>query len=148
MDVLSTYDFTIEHRPGKLHGNADGLSKFDHSVDVNQHLSSVKMNDKSFLGNALRSLQDGDRDLRRIKGWLESKYCPNKIRYSESITVKSLYAQWDRLVINDDILYRRWTDLATQKDIFQAVVPSSERRSVLKCVMIVETQVILVFIKC
>lgn len=43
-----------------------------------------------------------------------------------------MYAQWDRLVLNDDILYRRWTDLATQQDILQAVVPSSERRSVLK----------------
>ena len=27
MDVLSTYDFAIEHRPGKLHGNVDDLCR-------------------------------------------------------------------------------------------------------------------------
>lgn len=106
------------------------------------------MDDKSFLGRSLKNLQDEDPDLSRIKGWLESKYRPNKDKVSpESITIKSLYVQWERLVINDDILYRRWTDLATQQDILQAVVPSSERRSVFNFVMIVEPQVILVFIK-
>lgn len=81
----------------------------------------------------MKRSQNEDPNLRIIKGWLESKYRPNKDKVSpESITVKSLYAQWDRLVLNDDILYRRWTDLATQQDILQAVVPSSERRSVLK----------------
>lgn len=44
-----------------------------------------------------------------------------------------MYAQWDRLVLNNDILYRRWTDLATQENILHAVVPSSERRSVHDC---------------
>ena len=27
LEVLSTYDFNIQHRPGRLHGNADGLSR-------------------------------------------------------------------------------------------------------------------------
>ena len=43
MDVLSTYDFTIEHRPGRLHKNADVLSrarckqcKIDHTINTCQ----------------------------------------------------------------------------------------------------------------
>lgn len=27
LQIMDTYDFTIEHRPGRLHGNADGLSR-------------------------------------------------------------------------------------------------------------------------
>ena len=27
LEILNTYDFEIEHRPGRLHGNADALSR-------------------------------------------------------------------------------------------------------------------------
>ena len=51
---------------------------------------------------------------------------------AQSQTVKSLFSQLDRLDIKDDVLYRRWTDLVTGQEVQQAIVPSSERRTVLK----------------
>jgi len=33
LEILSTYDFSIEYRPGKKHGNADGMSRYPNPKD-------------------------------------------------------------------------------------------------------------------
>ena len=50
----------------------------------------------------------------------------------EYIVVRSLCSQLDRLVIENGLMFRKWTDHVTSRDILQAVVGNSERRKVLK----------------
>lgn len=38
--------------------------------------------------------------------------------------------QWEKLLIRDDLLYRKWVT-GQGSDIFQAVIPAKERRKVL-----------------
>ena len=140
MDVLSTYDFTIEHRPGRLHKNADGLSrapckqcKIDHTMNTCQTVYKLEGDDGLTLERSLKCLQDEDKDVKKVKDWLEQKRQPDKNRVaSESVVIKSLCSQWDRLVIENGLLYRKWTDHVTSQNSIQAVVPNSERRKVLK----------------
>ena len=35
IERLAEFDFTIEHRPGRLHGNADALSRSLHQRELN-----------------------------------------------------------------------------------------------------------------
>ena len=53
---------------------------------------------------------------------------------NESWFVKSLLNQWIGLGILDNILVRRWDVLGTNFIHWQAIVPLSHRRTVLKCV--------------
>jgi hypothetical protein len=76
MDVLSTFDFTIEHRPGKLHGNADGLSrqhckqcKVEHCAINSVNICSANTKDQSILTLPLKCLQNEDKDIRKVKDW-------------------------------------------------------------------------------
>ena len=65
---------------------------------------------------------------------------------AQSPTVKSLCSQLDRLVIKDDVLYRRWTDLVTGQEVLQAIFPVANEELYWNTTMTVEQQVILVFI--
>ena len=117
MDVLSTYDFTIEHRPGNLHGNADSLSRAPkhckqcHADHVN--ICIAKMEDEVVLSKPLRCLQDEDKDITTVKELLVHNTKCTKDVAAQSLTVKSLCSQLDRLVIKDNVLYRRSTDLVS-----------------------------------
>ena len=90
------------------------------------------MEDEVVLSKPLRCLQDEDKDITTVKELLIHNTKCTKDVAAQSLTVKSLCSQLDRLVIKDDVLYRRWTDLVSGQDVLQAIVPSSERRTVLK----------------
>ena len=100
MDVLSTYNFTFEHRPGKLHGNADGLSRAPkHCKQSNADhvdICIAKMEDEVVLSKPLRYLQDEDKDITTVKELLvhDTKFTKNVA--AQSLTVKSLCSQLDR----------------------------------------------------
>ena len=46
--------------------------------------------------------------------------------------IRSLWSQWNILVLENDILYRKYTEEDKNSSILQAVVPTTERRMVLK----------------
>ena len=98
IEMLSSYDFYIEHRPGKFHNNADSLSripcrqcKSDHRL---AYLSLKQDSDNAFgfTGDVTFSeMHDYDRNLSKVKKWLANKRRPEYNAISgESMTVKSL----------------------------------------------------------
>lgn len=140
IEMLSSYDFYIEHRPGKFHVNADSLSripckqcKSDHRLDC---LALKQDSDNAFGFTAdvtLSEMQDSDRNLGMVKKWLANKKRPEYNAISgESMTVKSLWSQWDRLTLHEGVLYRKWDDLISKSQKLQAVIPNEERRTTLK----------------
>ena len=62
----------------------------------------------------LKSTQDQDKDISKIRKWVESNEKPDlKEIESESYFQKSLLSQWERLAVKDGVLMRRWDILDT-----------------------------------
>ena len=143
IEFLSSFDMKIEHRPGRTHKNADGVSRIpcrqcgivdDEDGENATYSVNILQSDQTAneVGN-LRETQNENRDTRFVKELLEKgeKLKSDSVA-SESWYVKSLLNQWERLDIKDDILVRRWNILGTNSVRWQAVVPLSLRRKVLE----------------
>ena len=135
IELLASYDMKVQHRPGRQHGNADGVSRIP-CTQCGRHDGKERVNvlDCSKSGILdLKTLQDEDRDIALLKGWLESGVRPDsKDTSSESYVVKAPLGQWKNLELHDGLLVRRYEDSDTNRTIRQAIVPQSKRREVLK----------------
>ena len=203
IEVLSTYNFDIQHRAGRLHGNCDGLSRIpcnhcprcrrleekeeqnssepnclckdpDPKVPLveqgtsrgsesgpslspyNKTQAQGKINVKPYRRVTTRSQtqscivmkqwldakstddiineQHGDRKISAIMAWkAESNERPNWERVSHlDADYKTYWSQWNRLILKDGILYRRWICEATGRDRFELVVPETWRTEIIK----------------
>lgn len=144
IEVISTYDMEIEHRAGKLHGNADGLSRvpcgqcgyfddWDKSEVSEGHVRIIEDKIRENSESDLATLQDECRDIRLVKSWLQDKTRPEYSDISsESYVVKSLWAQWSRLTLKDNFLCRVWEVEDSNMTTYQIVVPLSQRRYILQ----------------
>jgi hypothetical protein len=84
-------------------------------------------------GSELRTLQDKDSDIVMVKQWLTKGVRPkHKDISSESLFVKSLLTQYDRLVCKDNMLFRKWEYFELKSTKLQAIIPMSLIRRVLK----------------
>ena len=146
LEIFSAYDMKIEHRAGRLHGNADGLSRKvckqcgmgcknksrvpKGVVSRIEELRQVTMAEANPVD--LVSAQEEDSDLATVKEWVSNGTRPNlKEIQDRSFYVKSLWNQWERLDIKDKLLVRRWDVTETGQILWQAVVPMKQRRIVL-----------------
>jgi len=82
LEALASYDMKIEHRPGKAHQNADGLSQIpcrqcgrDDELDFETPKMSVNTlfeDDKQGTDvPSIISSQDADADISLVKSWVE-----------------------------------------------------------------------------
>ena len=145
LEVVSSYEMEIQHRPGRQHINADTLSRkpcvqcgFHEGWDKKDESPAVKTLRTVYLKGEdsdtidLLEKQDTDRDIAMVKSWVQSAKRPDyKAISSKSYTVKSLWAQWNRLRIKDDLLCRIWESDDKRDVSHQIVVPLTERRTIL-----------------
>lgn len=143
LDVLSQFNYKIQHRPGRLHGNADALSrkacgrdckrcqgleaKYDHcpgviSDDVTDDADGptefreltvrrLKLTENPQLSRAvLRDCQKADPELGNLRKLLsQHTQRPSFVEISqESPELKSYVKDWDRLVMEDGLVCRRF----------------------------------------
>lgn len=147
LEVISPYDMEIEHRAGRLHGNADGLSrvpctqcgyfddweKADVPEDYARTLKHEVKNTSTAESKTLLEMQDESRDIRLVKDWMEDGKRPDYSEVTaESYMVKSLWAQWSRLVLKDELLCRMWEVEESNNTTYQIVMPLSQRRFILQ----------------
>lgn len=138
IETLSTYEIQIQHRPGRLHKNADALSRIPCRQCGNDYCSSnsektraqvravfeqKETEDTSKM--SILEMQEHDKDITLVKAWLESERRPvfDDVR-SKGYFLRSLWCQWHRLTITDEIL--------SNEDILQQVIPLPGRRSILR----------------
>ena len=96
------------------------INRLKHDTNENAHLN-------------LREAQRENRDILIVKDWLEKGEKPKSQSVArESWFVKSLLNQLELFEIQNILLARRWKALGTDKVIWQAIVPLSLRRKVLK----------------
>ncbi|MCG7879813.1 MAG: RNase H-like domain-containing protein, partial [Candidatus Thiodiazotropha endolucinida] len=146
LEIFSAYDMKIEHRAGRLHKNADGLSrqtckqcgldctKSEKSPNLRvsriEALTHTSDNESGSLD--LRAEQDEDDDIHSVKEWITKGARPDsKDIMDRSYFLKSLWSQWERLAMRDNLLVRRWDILETDQINWQVVVPLKQRRTIL-----------------
>ncbi len=145
LEILAAYMMKVEHRPGKLHTNADSLSRLPCKQcgqneivrpddDSPNHrvlsLNQLRTPDNSDL--EIKVLQESDDNLRQVRDWVLCGTRPDfKKIAAESYSLKSLWHQFQRFELHDGILVRRWDETDTGSTVFQTVLPTAERRCVL-----------------
>ena len=128
---LEQYDYTLEHRPGKQHGNADTLSRIPAdtpATDCTDAKACLSINLPSHHNTDWLAIQNVDDNLRIVKEWvLDGK--PKRKATSESEELGLLWNVMSQLYIDKDsgILYR-----LSRSGKHQFVVPHHQREAALK----------------
>ena len=152
LEVLSTFSMAIEHRPGRLHGNADGMSRKpciddtvrtsnseipqDNSKDLDpscMHVGSENTDESISEFDDLESLQADDDELAVVRSWVQANKRPEfAVIAAEGYILKSLWNQFPCLELHDNLLVRRQENLDEDNVVtFQVIVPKKARRSIL-----------------
>lgn len=152
LETLSSYDFDIVHRPGRLHGNGDGMSRVPCPSDCPTcRRSELKQEEKVLhrrvksetvretRGRAARDrkrnafvnhwikVQREDPVIAKVMSWTEK---PEWSEVSgEHPEVKHYWSRWDQLRMEDGLLRYRWIDRDSER--LKMVVPMQERRAIL-----------------
>ena len=143
IETLAEFDYTIEHRPGRLHCNASGVSRpickqcygktaktpWVDELDRADELSAPLGMGALFWSpehsaEDIVALQAEDEDIAPVMHWLETDYVPDadEIRSFPLIT-RSLWSQGAELEFCEDVLVRVLPDRT------QLVVPQAIRRA-------------------
>ena len=109
LEVLSTYDMEVQHRPGKQHRNADGMSRLPcgqcGEVEVLEESSNVQQVRTANIEALelskpyIQQIQIQDEELDTVRKWLDLKEKP-KFRQikSQSTFLRSAWSQLSSLV--------------------------------------------------
>ena len=150
---LAASDFTVEHRSGSVHGNADALSRIEFEPKrrcqrqkcaecerLNQ--SKVKVTTVSTKSEAqvwvpnwtikeLVEMQEKDPDIHQVRVWLETNNKPNRaqvLQYSTQVHI--LVSRWSDLVFREGALYLLTPDPELGSSCWRLVAPSPLRRQI------------------
>ena len=157
LQKLQEYDFEIVHRPGRMHGNADAMSRVprpclssdcshcprqeqrEETVDdtpcVRETTAQQGCDTEGVLPElpAMRDQQMADENIACIIKWIETDSRPDRAEVAaHSEETKIYWAQWDSLRVRDGQLYRRWESPAGVLVKWQLVLPKSARDDVLR----------------
>ena len=151
IEQLAEYDFVIQHRAGRSHGNADAMSRFpchqcrrethDTCAAVTTRLSDSPSEGPSIATHGfpemsegdLRAAQRKDAQLEKIIGLLEAKTeRPTWQTISaEGAIFKALWGNWKNLKLVNGVLYVTWTTHDGRETYDRLVVPQSLQRQLL-----------------
>ena len=113
---LEEYDYTIEHKPGNMMQHADALSR----APVN----SIRISTLSWTEFEETHGQNLDEDILLVKRWVLNGFRPGEKPNDASEMLKALYNVFESLVLEKDVLCRKWiNETGTGKEILQIVVP-------------------------
>ncbi|MDA8002457.1 MAG: hypothetical protein MPL62_14355, partial [Alphaproteobacteria bacterium] len=160
LEVLQSYSFTIQHRPGPKHSNADALSRRPCLTTDCKYCSQLELKDTqgaepssqptvqavnlsagiiADMGiatspEALRQAQLADENLKPVLEWLEldTTRPPWEVVAPFSGHTKAYWAQSDSLKLENGVLYRKWETTAGDTTLLQLVVPKELQEHVLK----------------
>ena len=139
LERLNDFDFEVEHRPGLLHGNADGLSRFPwdegawEKIERNTTLTqSVNMGPLS--RDSIHAAQNQDPVLLQDVKWLETGVRPDRGDVEGGgRNLLSSWSQWGRLFLGEGLVCRRWEHELTGQEIYhQICLPESIVSQVLR----------------
>ena len=141
LEKLQEYNFSIVHRPGKKHLNADALSRLPC-----QQCGRVSHNSSTLVGmltsssmtcgyspQQLRSMQLADECIGQLLNAKEKDEQPScDFARSQPISFRRLLQQWDQLVTVNGVLYRQFMQPNEGQAHLQLVVPVELREKIVK----------------
>jgi transposase InsO family protein len=152
LEILEEFNFSVEHRPGLRHGNADALSRIpckqcavtyeeveiepETSVRANQIRVGVAPdgNYDPWLPSNLKSLYEEDVELKRFYALfteLGTGIPWDRVVGSDRWT-KAYWTVRDSLVLREGVLYRRWLSADGTHSRLQVIPPTSLRKDLIK----------------
>lgn len=154
---LAIFDFEVRYRPGKSNGNADALSRqlpadsdgvgqllpatvvpasLQQAVGAEPVYQATQAALKVFPSHSaaeLRALQESDPDICSVLSFWRRKSFPSwderRLLSKSSLT---LLRQWDRLLEQEGVLYRRIFRPDGREEVFQVLLPSVLRGEILR----------------
>lgn len=150
---LSTYNFSIKYRSGRLNIAADALSRIPRE-SVNAICNGIVTSEEDSISDIIcysqvvpsvsvseaaghltprdwRKLQQGDEVICRVTDGVKKHQKPSKELVSQYPVLKVYSRDWDKLFIKDELLYRK-SKAATGEERLQLVLPTCKREEVLK----------------
>lgn len=154
LEVLDTYNYQVQHRPGRVHANADGLSrricgscKFckklpdqanemleetEEPLDSREEkIRKIRLEQPTdwFQGHTAEEWMEGQKGDPNLKHMWEWKRRGKRPEWKDvapmSKEVKCYWAQWKRIEFREGILYRVWIKEETDEEEWQVLVPKS-----------------------
>ena len=162
LEVMGGYDYVIVHRPGKKHGNADGLSRKPCSQCGHSDEAPSKQEAEAPVGDNINteSSQGNEEDRVTRVVTRDANITPGDLRQAQladasiapvmvvkastgvkpswvetsprSAATKVYWAQWDRLEVRDGILCRRWESRDGKTISWQVILPSKFRKEIIE----------------
>ena len=137
---LQEYQFTIIHRPGNRHNNADALSRVPCRqcgmipVDELTTLATVTTTDlastMAYSPEELRAAQLEDPSIGLVLTSKEDNHYPDTIP-NNGTGDRRLWKLWDQLTVSNGLLYRMFKDQSQDRSWLQLVVSQKHRSEVL-----------------
>ena len=97
--TLQSYAYTIKHRPGKLHGSVNALSRMPHPT-VLQETNVYAIESPGLQLNRVKELQSQDPSLRDLIDYYGKSVIPE-----DSVSARRLMATVDDYVFEEGVLY-------------------------------------------
>ena len=144
LEKLEEYDFTIIHRPGLKHSNADALSRLPCQQCGRPNHSSIEDTEETVEADAVAHCFPGTSDEEMRKLQLDDPVIGPVLRHlqdgqqpdgntcrSQSPPTRRLLEQWQRLELRNGVLGRRFVN-QDDSEWFQLIVPHSLRNQILE----------------
>ena len=143
IEKLQEYDFTIVHRSGRKHGNADALSRLpckqcgrDSHAEETSIGAVTKTRRSPLLGKSSQDIRRFQLDDPTVKFVLIAKEKDEKpdpsILKGQSLQVRRLIQLWNRLEVKDGVLWRRFDDDQSKANWMQLIVPKSLKEEIME----------------
>jgi transposase InsO family protein len=98
IERLAEFDYVIQHRPGRLHGNADALSRYP--------VNALTVIHPEYTLDEIADMQKEDRILSQVGDWLKKGQRPTDDEVANQPPESRLYwARVDMLVVPKDVVY-------------------------------------------
>jgi len=148
IETLAEFDIEIEHRPGLVHSNVDGVSRpfrkqCEGKVSKAHWIDELQRADKlteplsvtsiiflpEITDDQIKELQAEDPDLGHIIEWMKDgqRPTPDYLK-SKSLDTRTLWAQVPAIHLLDGILVHKFSD----ESMIQLVVPTALRHRLFK----------------
>ena len=134
LEIISEYDVHIVHRAGRIHGNADGLSRRpctqcgreEDEASGDEVQACILLTDSTVENERMKKLQGDDEDISPVLAAKTTGERPTNEQASPwSNKAKRLLEHWDVLEVHEGLLYRRWESADAKVMRRQLILPRS-----------------------
>ena len=135
LERLQEFDFTIIHRRGRKHTNADALSRLPCEQCGRETHETEAIVATTTLSQAkdLRKLQLEDSEVGPVLTARENNTKPSAEEIkAASRNTRRLFQLWDQLLVRDNVLFRKYEHPDESKSTLQLVLPKSKVEDVLR----------------